>query len=183
MALFYIEAKKQNQTGTRSPCFRRTAAKTVRTSLQEPPVTRQKRKSGSTGRGAPTASSSGGRFSKPVKEKVYGMTKEESRQNASDRRMDAFHRNLRENCEMDAEASSSPAFQNMMKAISSYSSLSLRSTASSKQSRSLQSARPLSPPIWKRIPATKRASDCPPLPAVFRHLLRRQFGEDPVHIC
>ena len=69
------------------------------------------------------------------------MTKEESRQNASDRRMDAFHRNLRENCEMDAEASSSPAFQNMMKAISSYSSLSLRSTASSKQSRSLQSAR------------------------------------------
>ena len=141
MALFTSKQKKQNQTGTRSPVSAGPQQKTVRTPLQEPPVTRQKRKSGSTGRGAPTASSSGGRFSKPVKEKVYGMTKEESRQNASDRRMDAFHRNLRENCEMDAEASSSPAFQNMMKAISSYSSLSLRSTASSKQSRSLQSAR------------------------------------------
>lgn len=141
MALFTSKQKKQNQTGTRSPVSAGPQQKTVRTSLQEPPVTRQKRKSGSTGRGAPTASSSGGRFSKPVKEKVYGITKEESRQNASDRRMDAFHRNLRENCEIDTEASSSPAFQDMMKAITSYSSLPLHDTSASAQSRSLQKAR------------------------------------------
>ena len=141
MALFKSKQKKQNQTGTRSPVSAGPQQKTARTSLQEPPVTREKRKAGFSGRGAPTSSSPGGRFSKPVKEKVYGMTKEESRQNASDRRMDAFHRNLRENCAMDTEASSSPAFQDMMKAITSYSSLPLHDTSASAQSRSLQKAR------------------------------------------